>query len=126
MMIVATDAPLSDRNLERLANRALTGLARTGSSMTNGSGDYVISFSTAESVRRTEKTRNEISKLEDLPNNMISPLFQAVNEATEEAIYNSLLMATTVTTKKDSDGENLTIHELPVDKVRDILKKYGR
>jgi D-aminopeptidase len=57
---------------------------------------------------------------------MISPLFQAVNEATEEAIYNSLLMATTVTTKKDSDGENLTIHELPVDKVRDILKKYGR
>ena len=99
MMIVATDAPLSDRNLERLAKRALTGLARTGSAMTNGSGDYVISFSTAKSVRRTAERRNNNAEFEEIPNNLISPLFQAVAEATEEAIYNSLLMAESVTTK---------------------------
>ncbi|MDG1997477.1 MAG: P1 family peptidase [Emcibacteraceae bacterium] len=126
MMIVATDAPLSDRNLERLGNRALTGLARTGSSMTNGSGDYVISFSTAKSVRRTAERRNENSMIEELPNNRISPLFQAVAEATEEAIYNSLLMARTVTSKNVVTGKTNTVHELPVDKVRKILKKYGR
>ncbi len=126
MMIVATDAPLSDRNLERLANRALTGLARTGSSMTNGSGDYVISFSTAKSVRRTPERRNNNADLEDIPNNGMSPLFQAVAEATEEAIYNSLLMARTVTTKDVKTGQTKTIQELPVDKVREILKKYGR
>lgn len=126
MMIVATDAPLGDRNLERLGNRAMTGLARTGSSMTNGSGDYVIAFSTAESVRRTPERRNNKSKIEEVPNGNMSPLFQAVAEATEEAIYNSLLMARTVTSKNVMTGEMRTIHELPVDKVREILKKYGR
>lgn len=126
MMIVATDAPLSDRNLKRLANRALTGLARTGSSMTNGSGDYVISFSTATSVRRTPERRNANAELEDVPNNRISPLFQAVAEATEEAIYNSLLMAQTVSSKDVSTGEDRMVHELPIEKVREILKKYGR
>lgn len=126
MMIVATDAPLSDRNLERLGNRAMTGLARTGSSMTNGSGDYVISFSTAESVRRTSDRRNENAQIEEIPNNRVSPLFQAVAEATEEAIYNSLLMARSVTSKNVITGETRTVHELPVDKVRAILKKYGR
>lgn len=126
MMIVATDAPLSDRNLERLGNRALTGLARTGSSMTNGSGDYVISFSTAESVRRIPERRNGNAEIEEIPNNRMSPLFQAVAEATEEAIYNSMLMARTVTTKDVRTGEMRTIAELPIDKVRDILKKYGR
>lgn len=126
MMIVATDAPLGDRNLERLGNRAMTGLARTGSSMTNGSGDYVIAFSTAESVRRTPERRNNNSKIEEVPNGNMSPLFQAVAEATEEAIYNSLLMARTVTSKNVMTGEMRTIHELPVDKVREILKKYGR
>jgi D-aminopeptidase len=126
MMIVATDAPLSDRNLRRLAERALTGLARTGSSMTNGSGDYVISFSTADSVRRTKIQRNQKATIEDIPNNRVSPLFQAVNEATEEAILNSLLMATTVTTKDVRSGEIKTVNELPVDKVREILKKYNR
>ncbi|MDG1707923.1 MAG: P1 family peptidase [Emcibacteraceae bacterium] len=126
MMIVATDAPLSDRNLERLGNRALTGLARTGSSMTNGSGDYVISFSTADSVRRTSDRRNANAMVEDLPNNRISPLFQAVAEATEEAVYNSLLMARSVTSKNVVTGETRTVNELPVDKVRKILKKYGR
>lgn len=126
MMIVATDAPLSDRNLKRLANRALTGLARTGSSMTNGSGDYVISFSTSESVRRTSERRNANAKFTEIPNNRISPLFQAVAEATEEAIYNSLLMAETVSSKDVRTGQIRTVHALPVDKVREILKKYGR
>lgn len=126
MMVVATDAPLSDRNLERLGNRALTGLARTGSAMTNGSGDYVISFSTAESVRRTEARRNNNAEIEEIPNNRMSPLFQAVAEATEEAIYNSLLMARTVSTKDMGTGQEKTVYELPIDKVRAILKKYGR
>ena len=126
MMIVATDAPLSDRNLKRLGNRALTGLARTGSSMTNGSGDYVISFSTAQSVRRTSERRNSNSMIDDIPNNRVSPLFQAAAEATEEAIYNSLLMARSVTSKNVITGETRTVQELPVDKVREILKKYGR
>ena len=126
MMIVATDAPLSDRNLKRLGNRALTGLARTGSSMTNGSGDYVISFSTAQSVRRTSERRNNNSMIDNIPNNHVSPLFQAVAEATEEAIYNSLLMAQSVTSKNVITGETRTVQELPVDKVREILKKYGR
>lgn len=126
MMIVATDAPLSDRNLERLANRALTGLARTGSAMTNGSGDYVISFSTADSVRRTPERRGENALYEEIPNDRVSPLFQAVAEATEEAIYNSLLMANTVSTIDVRTGESRTIDELPVDKVREILKKYAR
>ena len=126
MMVVATDAPLSDRNLERLAKRALTGLARTGSSMTNGSGDYVISFSTAQSVRRTTERRNSNAAIEELPNNRVSPLFQAVNEATEEAIYNSLLMAQSLTSKSVVTGLTRTVHELPIDKVREIMKKYGR
>ncbi|MCP5382343.1 MAG: P1 family peptidase [Kordiimonadaceae bacterium] len=126
MMIVATDAPLSDRNLKRLGERALTGLARTGSSMTNGSGDYVISFSTAESVRRTEERRNNNALVETIPNDNVSPLFQAVAEATEEAIYNSLLMARTVSSEDARTGQMRTAHELPVDKVREILKKYGR
>ena len=126
MMIVATDAPLSDRNLKRLGNRALTGLARTGSSMTNGSGDYVISFSTAQSVRRTSERRNSNSMIDDIPNNRVSPLFQAAADATEEAIYNSLLMARSVTSKNVITGETRTVQELPVDKVREILKKYGR
>ncbi len=96
MVIVATDAPLSDRNLKRLAHRALAGVARTGSSMSNGSGDYVIAFSTAEEVRRTPERRSGLSNLTELPNDRMSPLFEAVIEATEEAVYNSLFMATTV------------------------------
>jgi D-aminopeptidase len=126
MMIVATDAPLSDRNLERLGNRALVGLARTGSAMTNGSGDYVISFSTAESVRRTPERRNNNTTPEEIPNGNMSPLFQAVAEATEEAIYNSMLMARSVSTVDTRTGASRTIEELPVDKVREILKKNVR
>ncbi len=96
MIILATDAPLSDRNLKRLAKRALAGLARTGASMSNGSGDYVIAFSTAEEVRRTAERRSKVWAYPELPNDLMSPLFQAAIEATEEAIYNSLCMAETM------------------------------
>ena len=95
IMIVATDAPLSDRNLTRLARRALYGMARTGSSFSNGSGDYAFAFSTNEAVRRTPERRKGAATYQDLANDYASPLFQAVIEATEEALYNALLQATT-------------------------------
>ena len=116
MIIVATDAPLDSRNLRRLADRALTGLARTGSSMSNGSGDYVIAFSTAESVRR--RNTNRPVQVEDLHNEMMSPLFQAVAEATEEAIYNSLFKA------KSVRGVPGVVEALPLDRTMEILRKY--
>jgi D-aminopeptidase len=124
MIIVATDAPLSPLNLERLGARAILGLARTGSSGSNGSGDYVLAFSTAQSVRRRlpgpgEGAPKPARTVDDLTNDAISPLFQAVLEATEEAIYNSMFMAETVT----SNGR--TIEALPLDRVRSILAKYG-
>ena len=125
MVIVATDAPLSDRNLTRLASRALAGLARTGSSMTNGSGDYVISFSTADTVRRTPIRRSEVSSLTELPNGSVSPLFQAVIEATEEAIYNSMLMAVTVEGHDSRTGEARVIKALSVDRVKAIYRKHS-
>lgn len=117
MMVVATDAPLSDRNLERVARRAIMGLSRTGSPATNGSGDYVIAFSTANQVRRG--TTPGVRAVDDLNNNSMSPLFQATVEATEEAIYNSMLKAETVT----SNGR--TIEALPLDAVLEILRRYG-
>ena len=118
MMVVATDAPLSARSLERLAARALLGLGRTGSSGGNGSGDYVLAFSTASEARRTS-TRGPRQIL-DLPNDEMSGLFQAAIEATEEAIYNSLLKATDVTGR---GGRR--IQALPIPETREILKKYG-
>ena len=93
MVVVATDAPLSDRNLERLAHRALVGLSRTGATVANGSGDYVLAFSTAQEVRRTPARRSAVASFAELPNDAMTPLFQAVAEATEEAIVNSLLQA---------------------------------
>ncbi len=96
MIVIATDAPLSDRNLTRLSRRAFAGLARTGASMTNGSGDYAIAFSTAEEARRRQARRDRLMTTQELPNEAVSPLFQAAIEATEEAIYNSLCAATTV------------------------------
>ena len=118
MIVVATDAPLLDRNLERLASRAIMGLARTGSVGSNGSGDYAIAFSTHAGVRRApDATRLSFA---ELGNEQMTGLFQAVVDATEEAIYNSLLMATTVTVK---DG---AVEALPVDEVVRILAKYGR
>jgi len=98
MMVVATDAPLSDRNLERLAKRALVGLGRTGASFSNGSGDYVIAFSNAAEVRRTAARRAAVSSYPEIPNDSMDPLFQAVAEATEEAIINSMLRAHAVKT----------------------------
>ncbi|HEX2989203.1 MAG TPA: P1 family peptidase [Anaerolineales bacterium] len=97
VIVIATDAPLSDRNLKRLARRGLAGLARTGASMSNGSGDYVIAFSAAEEVRRTPERRGSVWAYPDVPNERMSPLFQAAIESTEEAIYNSLCMAETMT-----------------------------
>jgi D-aminopeptidase len=93
MIVVGTDAPLSDRNLERLALRATAGLARTGSAFSNGSGDYVIAFSTHAGVRRTAARRAGVTAYPELGNEAMSPLFVAVADATEEAIWNSLLMA---------------------------------
>jgi D-aminopeptidase len=97
MIVLATDAPLSDRNLKRLARRGLAGLARTGASLSNGSGDYVIAFSTSEDVRRTPERRANVSAYPEVPNDLMSPLFQAAIEITEEAIYNALCMAETMT-----------------------------
>ncbi len=116
MIVVATDAPLSDRNLERIARRAIMGLSRTGSYASNGSGDYVIAFSTSEQVRRS--TEDGIHRYSDLSNSNVSALFEATLEATEEAIYNSLFMAESVT----SNGR--TIQALPIEQTVDILRRY--
>lgn len=117
MIVVATDAPLDSRNLERLAARAIVGLARTGATMSDGSGDYVIAFSTAPEVRR--RGGDGPRTVQDLPNDAMSPLFQAVAEATEEAIYNSLFKATT------TRGHRGTVEALPLDRVVEVLKKYN-
>jgi D-aminopeptidase len=117
MIVVATDAPLSDRNLERLASRAIMGLSRTGSFASNGSGDYVLAFSTNASVRRAFDAKRLAT--EELANEEMSALFAAVVEATEEAIYNSILKATTVT------SGSRTLEALPIDRVREILDKYN-
>ncbi len=118
MVVVATDAPLSNRNLERLASRAVLGLARTGSPGANGSGDYVIAFSNAESVRRPAGDR-EPRTVGELPNDAMSALFQAVVEATEEAVYNSLFKAVTVS------GHHGTSEALPIDRTVEILTRHG-
>ncbi|MEQ9400108.1 MAG: P1 family peptidase [Longimicrobiales bacterium] len=117
MMVVATDAPLSDRNLERVARRAVMGLARTGSFASNGSGDYVIAFSTANEVRRAPGAPS--IRVEELQNDRMSGLFQATVEATEEAIYNSLLKAVTVT------GSGRTVEALPLDATLQVLRRHG-
>ena len=113
MIVLATDAPLSDRNLKRLANRGLAGLARTGASMSNGSGDYVIAFSTAEEVRRTQERRSNVRAYPEVPNDLMSPLFQAAIEATEEGIYNSLCMAESMT-----GSRGRTVNALPLDVIQ--------
>jgi D-aminopeptidase len=114
MIVLATDAPLSPRNLERLAKRAVLGLARTGSFMSNGSGDFVIAFSTKNLVPYEPKERT--LTFEEVTNDAMSPLFLAAVEAVEEAIYNSLLKATTVTGNQGHVGE-----AIPVDRLREIL-----
>ena len=111
IIVIATDAPLSDRNLERLASRAMLGIGRTGSPVTNGSGDYILAFSTAESVRRGANR----APSNGLENSELSPLFQAVVEATEEAILNALFKATSVS------GHRGTIDAIDIDAVRRIM-----
>jgi len=109
MIIIATDAPLSDRNLSRLAKRAMLGIGRTGGIMSNGSGDYVLAFSTNKSVRRHLKDKMLPEK--SLANSQMTPLFSAVIEATEEAVYNALFAAKTVN----------NYHALPQKKVLSLL-----
>ena len=117
IVVVATDAPLSDRNLERLAHRGLLGIARTGSPMTNGSGEYSIAFSTNPHVRRTPERRAAASAIVDLPNEQMSPLFEAAVEAAEEAAINSMFAATAV------DGNGHRIDALPVKQVVKLFKE---
>jgi D-aminopeptidase len=121
MIIVATDAPLDSRNLERLAKRAFLGLGKTGGIASNGSGDYVIAFSTAEKLRVPHSQNKTILTQELLHNDETSPLFMAAIEATEEAIINSLFAAETTIGMNGN-----TIKALPLDKVIPLLKKYNR
>jgi D-aminopeptidase len=120
IIIIATDAPVDARQLKRMALRSMSGLARTGSAMTNGSGDYAIAFSTRNRLKPLENkqfTRN----LELLSNDAMSPLFLATIEATEEAILNSLFRATTMKGK-----EGRTVEALPIEKTLEILRKYNK
>ena len=122
IMVIATDAPLDARNLSRMGARAMMGLARTGGSASNGSGDYAIAFSTSADVRirpASPTERNVPRNLKTLGNDATSPLFLAVIEATEEAIYNSLFRANTVS------GKGRTVEALPLDRTLEILKKHG-
>jgi D-aminopeptidase len=119
MIVVATDAPLDARGLERLAQRAFLGVARTGSPMTNGSGDFALAFSTAASVRRSPLPPGRLTRSADaVANDAQSPLFEAVVEATEEAILNSLFKAESVR------GPRGTVGALPLDSVTTILREY--
>ena len=119
MIVIATDAPMDSRNLKRLAARAWVGMGRTGSSASNGSGDYAIAFSTAPEVRIHMDDKSLARKLEVLTNDAMSPLFEAVIEATEEAIYNSMFKAITMT------GNGHTVDALPIEKTTKILREHG-
>ena len=118
MTIIATDAPIDARNLRRLAARAWLGMARTGSAASNGSGDYAIAFSTAPQLRIRNSEKPPTRHVELLTNDAMSPLFLAVIEATEEAIYNSLFRATTMS------GNGHTVEALPMDKTVEILREH--
>jgi D-aminopeptidase len=118
MIIIATDAPIDARNLRRLATRAWLGMARTGSAASNGSGDYAIAFSTAPQLRIHTSEKSPTRHAELLTNDAMSPLFLAVIEATEEAIYNSMFRATTMS------GNGHTVEGLPIDKTIEILKEH--
>jgi D-aminopeptidase len=118
MIVVATDAPLDARDLERLAARAIFAMARTGSTYSNGSGDFAIAFSTHPSLRVTGGNAPQAKII--LPTDAVSGLFEATLDAAEEAIYNSMLKAV------DTTGSGRTIRALPVEELRAVLKKYGR
>lgn len=119
MIVIATDAPVEARNLKRMAARAIMGMARTGAAGSNGSGDYAIAFSITPGLRISAAAGTGPRQIQVLPNDAMSPLFLAVIEATEEAIYNSLFRATTVTSRGH------TVEALPIQKTVEILKKYG-
>jgi D-aminopeptidase len=119
MLVVATDAPVDARDLTRIAARAVFGLGRTGSSYSNGSGDFAIAFSTSPQMRTRFGDAAPRARTV-LPPDGVSPLFQATLEATEEAVYNSLFQATTVS------GQGRTVEAIPIDRVRDLLRQYGR
>ena len=119
MIVVATDAPLDARDLKRLAARAVYGLARTGSSFSNGSGEFAIAFSTAPDLR-TKFGSSAVQQRTLLPTDGVSPLFQAALEATEEAVYNSLLQATPVSSRFGK------AEALPIDRVKEILGRYPK
>jgi D-aminopeptidase len=121
MIVVLTDAPLSAKNLKRLASRAMLGLGRTGGMAANGSGDYVIAASTAEDLRITHNSDSMFETFKVLRNNNLDLLFEAVIEATEEAIINSLFAAETLT-----GFENIKVEALPIGKTIEILTKYNR
>jgi D-aminopeptidase len=119
MIVIATDAPLDSRALERVAARAFVGIARTGSSMSNGSGDFAIAFSTAASVRRSPLAQGQRTRtLESVATDAMSPLFQATAEATEEAVLNSLFRAESVR------GAIGTVRALPLDSILPILREH--
>ena len=120
IIVIATDAPLSDRNLERLARRAFLGIARTGSPITNGSGDYAVAFSTHPAVRRTAARRATRSAFEELPNEAVSPLFQAAVEATEEAVIDALFVAGPM------DGHRGRIEALPTEEIVRAFRTLSR
>ncbi|MGH9459458.1 MAG: P1 family peptidase [Thermoanaerobaculia bacterium] len=116
IVVIATDAPVDARTLERMGARAMMGLARTGAAGTNGSGDYAIAFSTHPDVRIRHDAA-ETRTVKTVPTSATSPLFLATIEATEEAIYNSFLQATTVT------GNGVTVEAIPIEEVRRIVGK---
>lgn len=118
MIVVATDAPVDARNLERMAARAVYAMARTGSTYSNGSGDFAIAFSTHPSQRVTGAPGFQTRTV--VPTDAMSMLFEATLDATEEAIYNSMLKATTTT------GNGRTIQAIPIDPLKHVLKMYGR
>jgi D-aminopeptidase len=120
MVVVATDTPLDARNLRRLAARAMLGLGSTGSYSSNGSGDYVVAFSTAPGARVPASPKTPVLTPPVLSNDDVSPLFQAVKEAAEEAVYNSLFMAKTV-----AGAGGRTVQALPIDTVLEICRKYN-
>jgi D-aminopeptidase len=118
MIVVATDAPLDHRALERLGLRALMGMARSGSNFSNGSGDYAIAFSTHPALRSGPDAGDAV--VAPLSTGQMSPLFQAAIEATEEAIYNSLFMARTTV-----GYGGARVEALPLDRVGEILRRHG-
>ena len=118
MIVVATDAPLDARDLKRLAARAIFALARTGSTYSNGSGDFAIAFSTNQTLRVSPGNGAQARTL--LPTDSVSPLFEAALDATEEAVYNSLFKAV------DTTGNGQTVRALPIETLKELFAKYGR